>query len=159
MTDLARFSAECDRIAAAPRNLHVEAVQRLIEAGFSSVVLNSPVRNGYYRAGHTIGLGTDQPTRFLFEHPERVGESGPYPERASPIGPPDSGAAAAAVREIPFGAPMVVWNGVRHAGLVEFGTAYMPARLVYQRALDLVSARMADEELRMSAEFRKITGE
>lgn len=134
---------------------------------FLDVVAHSPVRFGYYRASHVVGEGDgEQPSEILFEHPDRPPAQGPHPARPV-IPPPDVGSARAIlargsttwVRGAVWSfRRLLVWNGVKHAGYVEWGTAAMAPRLVYERARAAlaanVAARVRQLELELVARFR-----
>lgn len=156
MDNLREFLAASQRIREAVPLIHAESLRRLVLAGFQFLAESSPVLNGYYRAGHTIGFGLDRPSGFLFEHPERVGEDGPYPRRQSPIPGPDLATAEASLAAIGHAAQVVFHNDVRHASYVEEGTASMPPRLIYQRSQQHVEAQIESEAARVAQALAEI---
>lgn len=153
MTDnLAEFRAASSRVVEAVRTTHRDSIQRLAFEAMQFHVEESRVRNGYWRAGHTLALGQDQPQTFLYEHPERVGPVGPYPNRASPIPAPELFDLASAAREIPFGESVVFYNEVAHSQIVE----ELLGDHVYQRSADRIAGRSADEERVIQSELDRL---
>lgn len=153
MDNLAEFRAQSARVVEAVRTTHRDSVQRLAWSAVEFHVEESRVLNGYWRAGHTLAIGSGgQPSAFLFEHPERPGPEGPYPRRAAPIPAPDSLAIASAAREIPFGADVVFYNNVAHSLIVE----EQLGDRVYERGASHILARIPDEERVIQAELDRL---
>lgn len=157
MATAAEFRRFLERLIA---EVPVEVTRMQAEAtadAFLDVVANSPVRFGYYRASHTIGEGDGPPRAFFYEHAERPPPQGPHPPRPV-IPPPDVGAARASLERLRPWRRTVVHNAVRHAGFVEYGTALMAPRLVYERAASALAANLQSRIValrsRIAARFR-----
>lgn len=144
--NLDAFLAEVRKLNEAVPRAHAKAHAHLVETAFGDVVEGSPVQTGEYRASHTIGLGVERVQSFLFEHPERPEPDAPARPRETPIPAPDVGAAASTLQTLAPFQSVVLENPKFYAGFLEYGTARMVPRLIYERARANTEGRMAEAE-------------
>lgn len=131
---LAAFNREMKALVDAVPEAHVAAQAALVGSAFAQIAEASPVRTGEYRASHTIGIGFERTGAFLFEHPQRPEPAKPAVPRESPIPGPDVAQARASLEGVTPFQSLVIENQKFYAGYLEFGTALMAPRLIYEAA-------------------------
>lgn len=132
---LDQFEREIDALVDAVPAAIAAANAALAGDAFANIVEASPVRTGEYRASHTIGLGSERTTSYLFEHGERPVPDAPAAPREVPIGPPDVSEAQASLDSIRASdTSILIENQKFYAGFLELGTAKMEPRLIYEGA-------------------------
>ena len=107
-----------------------EARDELVLEAFEAIVDYSPVLTGSYRARHQIAQGSTQGA-LIFEHPSKPPIEG-IKTLATVIPAPDIGAVVEALQGIGPFERVVIFNDIVYARAVEYGTATMPPRLVYE---------------------------
>lgn len=135
---------------------HAKAQGHLVAAAFADVVESSPVRTGEYRASHVVGTGGERLEEFLYEHPERPEAEAPAASREVPLPPPDVGSAAAAVANLTPYENVIVGNDKFYGPFLEFGTARMEPRLIYDRAARNTEGRLADAQAIFDGALRSV---
>ena len=125
---------------------HADAHAHLLTEAFAGIAERSPVRTGEYRASHTVALGAERPETLLYEHPERPEPDEPARPRVAPIAPPNESDVAASLAGLAPYQAAVIHNAKFYAGFLEYGTARMEPRLIYEGEVAATEARTREAE-------------
>ena len=133
--DLRDFEGEIKdlerKIGEAHRDMQAEIVGRTMD----DLVERSPVRTGAYRAAHFVAIGREAPERAVYDGPDHPIPDKNYTPGAQPIfTPPDGRLAQRAYEgEEPYQRALIS-NDRFYASLLEYGTATMAPRAIYETA-------------------------
>lgn len=120
------------------RQLHTEGVRELSRIAFVRLVETSPVLTGQYRASHRVGIG-------------KADESFAAKPESGVLSAPELGGIEALLARLKFGQSVLHSNSVEHAKYLEFGTALMDPRRIYE--LGSMVVEQAAERLARAMRF------
>lgn len=145
MDNLPEFLAEIDQMERELPKVHRDTQVELLIAAYEDLIQRSPVLTGAYRAEHLLTEGESFAIRY--EAPNRAGPDEPARIDGGVLEPPNVGDAKLAIEAV---APFSLLSAINqrfYAPFLEYGTATMTPRLIYQSAEDRLASLIQTAQL------------